>query len=130
MKNFFSTLLLTCSTILLSAQISIISEVNIPEDGDEWGMSNFTNELGIGYEINDNILIGIKKDSIDYLMIGRYNINSNLYISLEFSEEFNVDNLVYGIGYSVKLWNNLYIQPEYIIKEDEGEVKIGMAYKF
>ena len=130
MKNFFSTLLLTCSTILLSAQISIISEVNIPEDGDEWGMSNFTNELGIGYEINDNILIGIKKDSIDYLMIGRYNINSNLYISLETSEEFNVDNLVYGIGYSVKLWNNLYIQPEYIIKEDEGEVKIGMAYKF
>ena len=72
MKKFFSTLLLTCSTILLAAQISIISEVNIPEDGDKWGMSNFTNELGIGYEINDNILIGIKKDSIDYLMIGRY----------------------------------------------------------
>ena len=130
MRKILSTLVLACSTLLLSAQISLMSDINSPEEGDNWNISNFTNNIGIGYQIDDKIMIGLKKDSTEYLIVGRYNLNSNLYISLETTEEFNVDNFVYGIGYSVKVWNNLYIQPEYILRDDEGEVKIGMAYKF
>lgn len=130
MRKILSTLVLGCSTLLLSAQISLMSDINSPEEGDNWNISNFTNNIGIGYQIDDNIMIGVKKDSSEYLMVGRYNLNSNLYISLETTDEFDVDNLVYGVGYSIKVWNNLYIQPEYIIRDDEGEVKIGMAYRF
>ena len=130
MRKILSTLVLGCSTLLLSAQISLMSDINSPEEGDNWNISNFTNNIGIGYQIDDNIMIGVKKVSSEYLMVGRYNLNSNLYISLETTDEFDVDNLVYGVGYSIKVWNNLYIQPEYIIRDDEGEVKIGMAYRF
>ena len=130
MRKILSTLVLGCSTLLLSAQISLMSDINSREEGDNWNISNFTNNIGIGYQIDDNIMIGVKKDSSEYLMVGRYNLNSNLYISLETTDEFDVDNLVYGVGYSIKVWNNLYIQPEYIIRDDEGEVKIGMAYRF
>ena len=130
MRKILSTLVLGCSTLLLSAQISLMSDINSPEEGDNWNISNFTNNIGIGYQIDDNIMIGVKKDSSEYLMVGRYNLNSNLYISLETTDEFDVDNLVYGVGYSIKVWNNLYVQPEYIIRDDEGEVKIGMAYRF
>jgi hypothetical protein len=40
------------------------------------------------------------------------------------------DELKWGAGYSIKFWNELYIEPNYMLDDDEGEFVIGMAYRF
>ena len=44
-----------------------------------------------------------------------------------------MDNMTFGVGYSMKVWNELYVEPNYMMstKEDsEGEFKLGISYKF
>ena len=48
-----------------------------------------------------------------------------------------MDNMNIGIGYSLRVWDELYIEPSYMIpmKEDsegnrEGKLKLGVAFRF
>ena len=56
MKKIFLTALSTCMCLLVSAQFSIMSSVNMPEDGEEWSVNNITDNMGAGYQINNSIL--------------------------------------------------------------------------
>ena len=131
----FLTMVLAFVTIVSSAQFMVVTTIDQPEENAEWEMSNITDNLGIGYQLNDKITIGAIKNGEDYDLWGRYQLKMG-YLSVQAPTEEMTDNLKVGVGYSLKIWNELYIEPNYSmpVKEDaegnrEGEFKVGISYK-
>ena len=124
-------------TMFASAQFMVVSNLTQPADDEQWGVSNITDNIGIGYQLNDKITIGAVKNGEDYDLWGRYKINF-LYISVQTpTDSTMMDNVNIGVGYSLKVWNDLYVEPNYSLplNEDaegnrEGTLKLGVAYRF
>ena len=132
MKKLFLMASLIFAVNLCSAQFLAVTTINTPEDDAKWEMSNFTNNIGVGYLIKDDIVVGLVKNGEDYDVWGRYYF-SNCYAVVQAPTEETADNISFGVGYSFKVWNELYIDPNYMMstKEDsEGEFKLGLSYKF
>ena len=135
MKKIVLTTIMVCVGFFASAQFSIISSVNMPEDGEEFSMSSITDNMGAGYQINDNMMAGIMKNGENYDLFGRYYFE-NMYVSLQTPTEEMAENMNIGAGYSYNVWKSLYIEPNYSMpmKEDEngereGKFVLGVAYK-
>jgi hypothetical protein len=135
MNKLFLTMTLALVTMFASAQIMVITTVEQPADDTEWEMSNFTDNLGIGYQLNEKVTVGIVKNGEDYDLWGRYQLQIG-YLSVQAPSEEMADNLNIGVGYSLEVWNGLYVEPSYSmpLKEDgegnrEGVIKVGIAYK-
>lgn len=135
MNKLFLTMTLALVTMFASAQIMVITTVEQPADDAEWEMSNFTDNLGIGYQLNEKVTVGIVKNGEDYDLWGRYQLQIG-YLSVQAPSEEMADNLNIGVGYSLEVWNGLYVEPSYSmpLKEDgegnrEGVIKVGIAYK-
>ena len=132
------------STLIASAQFTVVTSYVAPEDGAEWEVSSLTDNMGIGYSVNDGkCTVGLIKagtDSLDkatYDLWGRYNLKNNLYVSLQAPTKEMLDNLTIGLGYSYIVWKGLCIEPNYSmgLKEDEdgereGSFNLGLSYKF
>ena len=133
----FLTMALAFVTMLSSAQFMVVTTLDHPADSASWGMSNITDNMGIGYQFNDKMTIGVVKNGEDYDLWGRYKINF-LYISVQApTDSTMMDNMTVGVGYSLKVWNDLYVEPNYSLplNEDaegnrEGTLKLGVAYRF
>ena len=135
MNKLFLTMTLALVTMFASAQIMVVTTIEQPADDAEWEMSNFTDNLGIGYQLNEKITVGAVKNGEDYDLWGRYQLKTG-YLSVQAPTEEMADNLNIGVGYSLKVWDNLYFEPSYSmpLKEDgegnrEGAFKLGIAYK-
>ena len=135
MNKLFLTMTLALVTMFASAQIMVITTVEQPADDAEWGMSNFTDNLGIGYQLNEKVTIGAVRSGEDYDLWGRYQLKMG-YLSVQAPMEEMTDNLNVGVGYSLKVWNSVYVEPSYSmpLKEDaegnrEGAFKLGIAYR-
>ena len=118
-------------TMISSAQFMVVTTMTQPADGEEWAMSNITDNMGVGYVLNDKMTLGMVKNGEDYDLWGRYNINF-IYLAVQAPTEETTDNMTFGVGYSLRVWNDLYIDPSYMMstKEDsEGEFKVGLSYK-
>ena len=125
------------STLIASAQFMVVTTVSQPADSTEWGMGNFTDNLGIGYYVNDRCVVGVVKNGDDYDLFGRYLVNENVYASVQAPTEEMLDNLTVGLGYSFNLWKGVCVEPNYTmgLKEDddgerEGDFNIGLSYRF
>ena len=132
------------STLIASAQFTVVTSYVAPEDGVEWEVSSLTDNIGIGYALNSGkCVVGLVKagtDSLDeatYDLWGRYNLKNSLYVSVQAPMEEMMDNLTVGLGYSYNVWKGLCIEPNYSmgLKEDEdgereGSFNIGLSYKF
>tara|TARA_R100001460_G_scaffold105556_1_gene152328 strand:+ start:360 stop:758 length:399 start_codon:yes stop_codon:yes gene_type:complete len=132
MKKMFMMACLVLAANLCSAQFMVVTTIDKPAEGTEWEMSNVTDNIGIGYMLKDDIVVGFVKNGEEYDMWGRYYF-SNCYAAVQAPTEETTDNLMLGVGYSFKIWEQLYIDPSYMMstKEDsEGELKIGLSYKF
>ena len=117
---------------LCSAQFLAITTINMPEDNAEWEMSNVTDNMGIGYILNDKIVAGFVKNGEEYDLWGRYHF-SKCYAVVQAPIKEMTDNMMFGVGYSMKVWKDLYVDPNYMMstKEDsEGEFKLGISYRF
>ena len=144
MKKLFLTMAVAFSTLIASAQFMVVTTYNAPEDGAEWEMTSLTDNLGVGYTLNNGkCVIGLMKAGEDslgdasYDLWGRYNLKSNLYVSVQAPTEEMMDNLTVGLGYSYDVWKGVCIEPNYSmgLKEDEdgereGSFNIGLSYKF
>ena len=122
----------------------VVTTYNAPEDGAEWEMTSLTDNLGVGYTLNNGkCVIGLMKAGEDslgdasYDLWGRYNWNKNVYVSVQAPTEEMMDNLTVGVGYSYNVWKGLCIEPNYSmgLKEDdngerEGSFNLGLSYKF
>ena len=132
------------STLIASAQFMVVTTYNAPEDGAEWEMTSLTDNLGVGYTLNNGkCVIGLMKAGEDslgdasYDLWGRYNWNQNVYVSVQAPTEEMMDNLTVGLGYSYNVWKGVCIEPNYNmgLKEDEdgereGSFNLGLSYKF
>ena len=132
------------STLIASAQFTVVTSYVAPEDGVEWEVSSLTDNIGIGYALNSGkCVVGLVKagtDSLDeatYDLWGRYNLKNSLYVSVQAPMEEMMENLTVGLGYSYNVWKGLCIEPNYSmgLKEDEdgereGSFNIGLSYKF
>jgi opacity protein-like surface antigen len=137
MKKLFLTMAVIFSTLIASAQFMVVTTVNQPADSAEWGMDNFTDNLGIGYYVNDRCVVGVVKNGDDYDLFGRYLVNENVYASVQAPTEEMLANLTVGLGYSFNLWKGVCVEPNYTmgLKEDddgerEGKFNIGLSYRF
>ena len=139
MKKFLLTTVTILTTLCTSAQFSVMTTISSVEDDAGETTYNFTDKLGIGYQVSENILVGITKDGEDaYELLGRYLIKDSfwavgVYNYEKDSEAEMKDKLELGIGYSLKIWKELYAEPNYIIpmKEDsEGSFNLSISYKF
>ena len=131
MRKTLLTLALALTGFFASAQFSVMSTINQPEGNDGWSMDNFSNNLSIGYQLNSDMLIGVQKNGEDYDLMGRYSLDDNAYVSAQMPTSMSLDSLTVGIGYSIKFWNNMYIEPNYTMSKDgDGEFKVGVAYRF
>ena len=139
MNKLFLTMALALITTIASAQFSVLTTLNEGVDS-TW---NVTDKIGIGYQVNDKLLVAVTKDGDDaYELLGRYNIYEGVwatcvYNSYEDSVAKTKDRLDLGLGYSYNLWKALYIEPYYIMPlsknadgKREGEIKLGVSYKF
>jgi hypothetical protein len=129
MKNTILAMIITLFTFSASAQYRVMTDVIEPVENNNWSIDNFTNNIGIGYQVNEEVMVGIKQNGDDYDLIGRYNMSNDFYFSLQMPTENSTDNMIYGVGMSVQIWDNFYIEPNYTIKEEEGSVNVGLSYK-
>ena len=139
MNKLFLTMMLALITTFASAQYAVLTTLNEGADS-TW---NITDKLGIGYEVNEKLMIGITMDGEDkYELLGRYDIHEGLWATCIYnhdtdSEDELKDKLDLGVGYSYNVWDKLYVDPYYVmpLKEDEdgnraGVFNLGVSYKF
>ena len=144
MKKLILTMaVVSFTTLFASAQFMVVTTYNAPEDGAEWEMTSLTDNMGIGYAVNDTWTVGLMsagEDSLgdaSYDLWGRYNWNANVYVSVQAPMEDMADNMTVGVGYSWNAWKGLNVEPNYSmgLKEDEegereGSFNLGLSYKF
>ena len=140
MNKLFLTIALAFSTMIASAQFSILTTATENADS-AWSI---TEKIGVGYQINDCMMVGLTMDGEDkYELLGRYNIlTPGLWATCVYNydadnEDELKDKLELGLGYSFKVWDKLYVDPNYTmpLKEDEagereGSFNLSVSYKF
>tara|TARA_R100000963_G_scaffold35074_1_gene31696 strand:+ start:5374 stop:5781 length:408 start_codon:yes stop_codon:yes gene_type:complete len=135
MKKYVLTVAVALTSLFASAQYTMVSNIDIPNENESWESDNFTSTLGIGYTLNDDYMVGVRKSGDNYDMFVRYSVSNNLYFSADIPTENSMDSTRVGLGCSVKFWDNLYIEPNYSVnlssdENDSGEFKVGIAYRF
>ena len=129
MKKTILTTIIALFCLGASAQIRVMSNITQPTEDETLGVDNFTNSIGVGYHLNSNIMVGVQQNGDDYDFIGRYNFNDNIYLSAQMPDEDGAENMTVGVGFSMRIWNNLYIEPSYTTKDEEGSFNVGLSYK-
>ena len=140
MKKLILTAVLAIVTLFVSAQsFMVVTNVTKTADGEEIGIENITNRIGVGYQVNDNVIIGLQSAARDdgYDMFLRYLWQENIYVLLSMPTEETTDNMKIGIGFSVNISGNLYVEPNYNmpLSDDasgnrDGDFDLGLSYKF
>jgi len=128
--------------MVASAQYSVLTTVTSVEEADETTY-NVTDKLGVGYQVSEKLMVGLTKNGEDkYELLGRYSLMNGLWGTCVYNYEADseaelMDKVNVGVGYSFKVWNNLYIDPNYTmpLKEDEagereGNLNLSISYKF
>ena len=129
-KNIL-TLLITFFSLTSSAQFMVTSMLSEPADGEEMSIDNLTDNIGIMFSM-DKISLGIMMNGDDYDLIARYGVGDKLFAyGLVATED---ESLSLGLGYALNVWNDLYIEPSYLLdledEDNEGELKLSLTYKF
>ena len=133
----FLTMTLAFATMFASAQFMVVTTIDQPADSADWEMSNFTDNMGIGYQFDDKTTIGVVKNGDGMDLWGRYQMKL-LYLTVQApTDSAMMDNLNIGVGYSLNVWDKLYVEPSYTMpmNEDsegnrEGKFRLGVAYRF
>ena len=129
MKKAILTTVVALFFLSASAQVRVMSNIEQPSDTGSWGVENFTNSIGVGYQLSDKVMVGVQQNGDDYDFIGRYNLTSSLYLSAQMPTEDGVENISMGVGFSMRIWNSLYVEPNYTNKGEEGSFNVGLSYK-
>jgi len=143
MKKVFLTMTLALCTMIASAQYSVLTTVTSVEDEAGESTYNITDKMGVGYQVNEKLMIGITMDGEEnYELLGRYSLMNGIWGACTYSYDADseaelMDKVNVGVGYSFNVWKNLYIDPNYMmpLKEDEagereGSLNLGVSYKF
>ena len=142
MTKLFLTMTLAFCTLVASAQYSVLTTVTSVEEESETTY-NVTDKLGVGYQVSEKLMVGLTMDGEDkYELLGRYALTSGVWGTCVYNYEADseaelMDNMELGLGYSFKVWNSLYFDPNYTMPvkaneagEREGSLNLSVSYKF
>ena len=141
MTKLFLTMTLAFCTMIASAQYSVLTTVTSVEEADETTY-NVTDKLGVGYQVNEKLMVGLTMDGEDkYELLGRYALMNGVWGTCVYNHDDSdaelMDRVELGLGYSFKVWNDLYIDPNYTMPataneagEREGSLNLSVSYKF
>ena len=137
MKKVFFTAALAMTTLFASAQFMVITTIQeAADDADGFEMEQVTDNIGFGYVLSDQLTVGLQKaGEDDYDLWVRYNFGDNMWATVQAPTEDASDNLSVGVGYSLNVWNALWVEPSYTMSlrddsDDEGTLNLGLAYRF
>ena len=143
MNKLFLTMTLAFSTMIASAQYQVMTTITSTEDEAGETTYNATDKIGVGYLVNDKLMVGLTLDGEDkYEVVGRYALMNGVWGTCVYNYDADsdaelMDKVELGLGYSFKVWNNLYVDPNYTmpLKEDadgnrEGSLNLSVSYKF
>ena len=143
MNKLFLTMTLALCTMIASAQYSVMTTVTSTEDEAGETTYNATDKIGVGYQVNEKLMVGLTMDGDDsYELLGRYALMNGIWGTCVYnytkdSETELMDNMELGLGYSFKVWESLYFDPNYTmpVKADEagkreGSLNLSVSYKF
>ena len=141
MKKVLLTAAVALSTLVASAQFMVVTTY----DGDqEETMDKITQNMGVGYMVNDAFTVGVAQGGEDvvgedtYDLWVRYNIAQveGSYASLTMPGD-DAEEMMIGVGFAFNVWNDLYVEPNYTMptSEDdngdrEGTFNFGVSYRF
>ena len=138
MTKLFLTMTLAFSTMIASAQYSVLTTITETADS-SWSA---TEKLGVGYQVNEKLMVGLTMDGEDkYELLGRYSLMNGIWGTCVYNHDDSdadlMDRVDLGLGYSFKVWNNLYVDPNYTMPakadengEREGTLNLSVSYKF
>ena len=139
MTKLFLTMTLAFSTMIASAQYSVLTTITETADS-SWSA---TEKLGVGYQVNEKLMVGLTMDGEDkYDLLARYDLHHGIWATCVYNHEADaedelMDRMDIGLGYSRKLWKDLYIDPNYTMPakadengEREGSLNLSVSYKF
>jgi len=141
MNKLFLTMTLAFCTMIASAQYQVMTTITSVEEADETTY-NVTDKLGVGYQVNEKLMVGLTMDGEDgYELLGRYSLMNGVWgtcvYNYDDSDAELMDRVELGLGYSFKVWNDLYIDPNYTMPataneagEREGSLNLSVSYKF
>ena len=134
MNKLFLTMALALCTMIASAQFSVITTITSVEEENETTY-NATDMLGIGYQVSEKLMIACTRNGEDnYDVLGRYTLTNGIWgtVVYNYIEDYAEDadlmeTLNLGVGYSFKVWDNLYVDPNYTMpaKADENGEREG-----
>ena len=140
MTKLFLTMTLAFCTMIASAQYSVITTITEVEE--EY---NITDKIGVGYDVSEKLMVGITRNGDDnYDLLGRYMLTNGIWGTViynyieDYAEDADlIETLNLGVGYSFKVWNSLYVDPNYTMPakadedgEREGTFNLSVSYKF
>ena len=139
MNKLFLTMTLALCTMVASAQFSVLTTFNEGADS-TW---NVTDKMGVGYQVNEKLMVGITMDGEDnYELLGRYALMNGIWGTCTYSYDADsdaelMDKVKLGLGYSWNVWKGLSIDPNYTMPakadeagEREGSLNLSVSYKF
>ena len=139
MTKLFLTMTLAFCTMVASAQYSALTTISETSDS-TWSV---TEKLGVGYQVNEKLMVGLTMDGEDkYELLGRYTLMNGIWGTCVYNHDADseaelMDNMEVGLGYSFRVWDNLYIDPNYTmpvkeneVGEREGTLNLSVSYKF
>jgi len=144
MNKLFLTMALAFLTTIASAQYSVITTITSIEDEAGETTYNATDKIGVGYQIDEKLMLGVTRDGEDnFELLGRYVLMNGVwgtciynYNAENFQETELTDNIELGLGYSFKVWDKLYVDPNYTMPvaedangEREGTLNLSISYK-
>ena len=145
MNKLFLTMTLAFSTMIASAQYSVMTTITSEEDEAGETTYNATDKIGVGYALNDCATVGITMDGEEkFEVLARYVVHKSglcatciyNYAADDFQETEVMDKMELGLGYSFKVWDKLYVDPNYTmpVREDangerEGTLNLSISYK-
>ena len=142
MTKLFLTMTLAFSTMIASAQYSVLTTITSVEDETGETTYNVTDKIGVGYQVNEKLMVGLTTDGEDkYELLGRYSLMNGIWGTCVYNHDDSdaelMDRVELGLGYSFKVWDNLYFDPNYTmpVKADEagkreGSLNLSVSYKF
>jgi len=141
MTKLFLTMTLAFCTLVASAQYSVLTTVTSVEEESETTY-NVTDKLGVAYQVSEKLMVGLTMDGEDkYELLGRYALMNGVWGTCVYNYEADsetelMDNMELGLGYSFKVWDKLYIEPNYTMPakadeagEREGTLNLSVSYK-
>ena len=144
MNKLFLTMALAFLTTIASAQYSVMTTITSIEDEAGETTYNATAKIGVGYQVDEKLMLGVTRDGEDnFELLGRYALMNGVwgtciynYSAENFQETELTDNIELGLGYSFKVWDKLYVDPNYTMPvaedangEREGTLNLSISYK-